>query len=133
MAILTIPKAWRELQPVEGWIMLGAFVFFNPGYIERKTRKQESRMDKKELFLSLTGVVSIVLGAYFTVRSAENILTALGVSEIVGGIFIVGTLCTAPEVFITWQIVGSGRPTSGSTSVTGDKAITMTLGFFPAF
>lgn len=132
VAVLTLPQDWRGLQPLDGWIMLGAFFLFLAQSLWRGRKEgEEVEWKKKQVILAFLGAAALVAGAYFTVRAAENVISAFGISQIIGGIFITGTLSTAPEVFKTWKIVGSGQPTAGSTSVIGDKAITLSLGLVP--
>ncbi|TLS38898.1 sodium:calcium antiporter [Pseudalkalibacillus caeni] len=132
VAVLTIPEDWRGLQPVDGWIILAAFfIYLGQALWRGKGKGEEVDWNKKEIFLALSGVLAVVFGAYFTVRAAEHIIDYIGISLVIGGLFITSTLSTVPEVFKTWKVVSSGQPTAGSTSVIGDKAITMTLGFFP--
>ena len=132
VAILTMPEGWRGLQPVDGWIMLGAFVVFLAQSLWRgRGESEQVEWDKKQIKMASLGAGALIAGAYFTVTAAENIISTLGISQIIGGIFITGALSTAPEAFKTWKVVRSGQPTAGSTSVIGDKAITMSLGFFP--
>lgn len=64
-------------------------------------------------------------------RATENIVAALGISNIIGGLFITGIVAAAPEVFATWSVIRSGQVTAGTTSVIGDNAVTMTVAFFP--
>lgn len=132
VAILTLPEDWRGLQPIDGWIMLGAFLLFIGQSLWRGRKEGETvEWNKKQINMAVLGAVALCAGAYFTVAAAENVIGTLGISQIIGGIFITGTLSTAPEVFKTWKIVGSGQPTAGSTSVIGDKAITLSLGLVP--
>lgn len=132
VAILTLPPGWRGLQPIDGWIMLGVFLVFLAQALWRGRKEgEEVEWSKKQIKLAALGAAALVAGAYFTVTAAENVISAIGISQIIGGIFITGTLSTAPEVFKTWKIVGSGQPTAGSTSVIGDKAITLSLGLVP--
>ena len=132
VAILTLPECWQGLQPIDGWIMLGTFFLFIAQSLWRGRKEGEPvEWNKKQIEMAALGAVGLVAGAYFTVMAAENVISTLGISQIIGGIFITGTLSTAPEVFKTWKIVGSGQPTAGSTSVIGDKAITLSLGLVP--
>lgn len=132
VAILTLPKGWQGLQPIDGWIMLAAFFIFLGQSLWRGRKESEKvEWDKKQIKMSALGAAALIAGAYFTVMAAENIISTLGISQIIGGIFITGALSTAPEAFKTWKVVKSGQPTAGSTSVIGDKAITLSLGFLP--
>ncbi|EYD71469.1 putative membrane protein [Limimaricola hongkongensis DSM 17492] len=73
----------------------------------------------------------MAIGAYFTVFSTEKIVATLGLSKIIGGLFITAPMAALPEVFATWYVARSGQITSGVTSVIGDHAVTMTLAFIP--
>ena len=79
----------------------------------------------------LAGVGALAVGAYFTVFSTERIVSALGIPNIVGGLFITAAVASLPEVFTTWSVARSGQGTSASTSVIGDHVVTMTLAFIP--
>lgn len=132
VAILTIPETWRGLQPVDGWIMLGAYAAFLTHAIIRGRKEGEKvEWTQKKIWLSIAGAIAIAAGAFFIVKATENIVSALGISEIVGGLFITGIMTTAPEVFKTWSVVKGGEVTAGTTSVIADNAITMTVAFFP--
>lgn len=63
--------------------------------------------------------------------STEKIVSAVGLSKIIGGLFIMAPVAALPEVFATWYVARSGQATSGVTSVIGDHAVTMTLAFIP--
>lgn len=131
VAVLTLPEAWRGLQPIDGWIMLGAYAAFLTHAIV-KGRKEGEKVEwtQKKIWLSIAGAFAIAAGAFFIVKATENIVSALGISEIVGGLFITGIMTTAPEVFKTWSVVKGGEVTAGTTSVIADNAVTMTVAFF---
>ena len=132
MALLTLPKAWRGLQPIDGWIMLGAYgAFLIHAIIKGRKEGEKVEWTQKKIWLSIAGVFAIAAGAFFIVKATENIVSVLGISEIVGGLFITGIMTTAPEVFKTWSVVKGGEVTAGTTSVIADNAITMTVAFFP--
>ncbi|PHN01830.1 sodium:calcium antiporter [Flavilitoribacter nigricans] len=132
VAILTIPKAWRGLQPVDGWIMLGAYAaFLARAIIKGREKGEKVEWTQKEIWLSIAGAFAIAAGAFFIVKATENIVSVLSISKIVGGLFITGIMTTAPEVFKTWSVVKGGEVTAGTTSVIADNAITMTVAFFP--
>ena len=132
VAILTLPKPWRGLQPIDGWIMLVAYAaFLTHAIIKGKEKGKKVEWNKKQVWLSIAGALAIAVGAFFIVKATENIVSALNISEIVGGLFITGIMTTAPEIFKTWSVVKGGEVTAGTTSVIADNAVTMTLAFFP--
>ena len=132
VAILTLPKPWRGLQPVDGWIMLAAYAaFLTHAIIKGKEKGKKVEWNKKQVWLSIAGAFAIAVGAFFIVKATENIVSALNISEIVGGLFITGIMTTAPEIFKTWSVVKGGEVTAGTTSVIADNAVTMTVAFFP--
>ena len=132
VALLTVPAAWRGLQPLDSWIMLAAYlVFLGQAVFRGRTEREEVQWSAKEIGLAVAGLLVLSLGAYAAVRATENIVTALGISRIIGGLFITGVLAAAPEIFATWSVVRSGQVTAGTTSVIGDNAVTMTIAFVP--
>ena len=132
VAVLTLPARWRGLQPIDGWIMLGAYVIFLTQALLRGRREGEDvQWSKKEIALAVGGVAALAVGAFFTVRATENLVAAFGISEIIGGLFITATVAALPEVFATWSVTRSGQVTSATTSVIGDHAVTMTVAFLP--
>ncbi|WP_409029544.1 sodium:calcium antiporter [Gracilimonas sediminicola] len=132
VALLTLPEGWRGLQPVDGWIMLGAYAAFLAHAIIRGRKEGEKvSWNKKDIILSVAGAAAIAVGAFFIVKATENIVSALGISQIIGGLFITGTMVTLPEIFKTWSVVKGGEVTAGTTSVIADNAITMSVAFFP--
>lgn len=57
-ALLSVPPAWRGLQPIDGWIMLGAYVVYLIQAIARKrVAGQEVRWHKSEIAIAVLGVV----------------------------------------------------------------------------
>ena len=132
VAILTVPSQWRGLQPVDGWIMLGMYVvYLAQALLRGRKESEEVEWKKKEIWLAVAGLAALGLGAFFTVRATENIVSALGMSQIVGGLFITAPMAALPEIFATWSVAKSGQITSGVTSVIGDHATTLTIAFFP--
>ena len=131
-AILTLPKAWRGLQPIDAWIMLAAYVIYLSNAILRK-RQQSDRVEwnRKEIVTAVIGIILLIFGAYFTVTATEKIVSNLGISQVIGGLFITATLSIVPEVFATWSVASSGQLTAATTSVIADNTATMTLAFFP--
>lgn len=132
VAALTLPAAWRGLQPVDGWIMLAAYaVFLAQAVLRHRGESQKVSWSSRQIALAVTGVLALAAGAYFMVRATEHLVGILGIAPVVAGLFITGTVATAPEVFKTWSVVRSGQTTAGTISVIADNAVTMTVAFLP--
>ena len=126
-AVLTLPAGWRGLQPVDGWILLGAYALYVAQALVRgRAEGEETQWTRKEILLAVGGVVVLGLGAYFTVRSTESIVGALGIQDLVGGLFITAPVAALPETFTVWSVARSGQVTSATTGVIGDQVATMT-------
>ncbi|WP_066377782.1 MULTISPECIES: sodium:calcium antiporter [unclassified Anabaena] len=131
-AILTVPQPWRGLQPIDGWIMLVAyFIYVAQAIMRERQDAQAVRWNKKEISVAVIGVLLLGLGAYLTVTATENIVSLLGISKLIGGLFITSTMSIAPEIFATWSVARSGQVTAATTNVIADNTVTMTLAFFP--
>lgn len=132
VALLTIPAPWRGLQPIDGWIMLAVYlVYLAQAVFRGRQAGQQTRWGKGEIEMAVAGVLALAIGAYFTVTATENIVSAIGISEIIGGLFITAPMAMLPELFATWSIARSGQITAASASAIGDHAVTMTVAFFP--
>ena len=131
-ALLAVPPAWRGLQPIDGWIMLGAyFVYLAQAILRERQSKQNTQWQKSEIAIAVLGVLVLGVGAYFIVTATERIVSILGISQLIGGLFITSTLSILPEIFATWKVAQSGQVTAATTSVIADNTATMTLALFP--
>jgi len=131
-AVLTLPKPWRGLQPLDGWILLVAYLaYLAQALLRGRQAGEKVEWQRKERWMAAAGLGALAIGAYFTVFSTERIVGALGISNIVGGLFITAPVAALPEIFATWYVARSGQVTSAITSVIGDHAVTMTLAFIP--
>lgn len=131
-ALLTVPPAWRGLQPIDGWIMLAAyFIYLAQAILRERQPKQNVRWHKQAQAIAILGVLVLAVAAYLIVTATERIVSILGISELIGGLFITSTLSVLPEIFATWKIAQSGQVTAATTSVIADNSATMTLALFP--
>ena len=129
---LTLPAGWRGLQPLDGAILLAAYlVYLAQALLRGRKEREQVDWSRKEIVLAVGGVAALALGAYFTVRSTENLVSALGIEQIVGGLFITAPMAALPEIFAVWSVTRSGQVTAATTSVIGDHAVTMTVAFLP--
>ncbi|MDT3436895.1 MULTISPECIES: sodium:calcium antiporter [Halobacteriales] len=132
VAVLTLPESGRGLQPIDGWIMGAAYLaYLGQAFFRGRSESEDVQWAKKELGLAGAGLVVLASGAYGIVLSTENIVAALGISRLVGGLFVTAIVTAIPEMFATWSVVRSGQVTAGTTSVIGDNAVTMTVAFVP--
>ena len=131
-ALLTLPPAWQGLQPIDGYIMVGIYGLYLAQAILRK-RQQREPVDwsSREVWVAIAGVLALSFGAYLTVTATENIVSILGISQLIGGLFITSTLSIAPEVFATWSVARSGQVTAATASVIADNTATMSLALVP--
>lgn len=131
-ALLTLPEPWRGLQPIDGWIMLAAYgIYLIRGILHERQQGSQVKWKSEEIQIAVAGIMSLIIGAYFTVTATENLVSLLGISQTIGGLFITATLSIVPEVFATWKVAKSGQITAATTSVIADNTATMTLAFFP--
>lgn len=102
-ALLTLPAPWRGLQPIDGWILLiGYLVYLAQALLRGRKKGEDVEWKRKEKWLAAAGVAALAVGAYFTVFSTEKIVSSIGLSKIIGGLFITAPIAALPEVFATW-------------------------------
>lgn len=132
VAVLTLPIPGRGLQPIDGWVMLGAYVLYLAQALLRG-REESEKVDWKsrEIWMAVAGVGALAVGAFLTVLSTENIVQDLGISRVIGGLFITAPIATLPEIFATRSVARSGQITSAVTSVISDHAASLALAFLP--
>ncbi len=131
-AILIVPPAWQGLQPIDGWIMLLAyFIYLAQAILREKQSGQQVHWQKDQILIALVGVLGLAIAAYFIVTATERLVSLIGISQLIGGLFITSTLSIAPEVFATWSVAKSGQVTAATTSVIADNTATMTIALFP--
>lgn len=132
VAVLTLPASWRGLQPIDSWILLATYILYLGQVVYRgREQSEDVQWSMKEIGLAVGGVAAIIVGAYAAVRGTENIAAAIGIPQIVAGIFITAIVAAAPEAFSTRSAIKGGQVTAGTTTVIGDKANSMSLALVP--
>ncbi len=132
VALLTIPKPWRGLQLMDGVIMIVAyFIYVSYALNYQSQPTQEVAWKLREVIVAIMGTLVLIIGAYFVVTATQKIVSILGISQLIGGLFITSTLSIIPEVFATWSLAKNGQITTATTSVIADNMATFTLALFP--
>lgn len=131
-AAVTVPAPWRGLQPIDGGILLIAYLaYLVQALVRGRERGDKVEWQTKEKWMAAAGVGSLAVGAYFTVLATEKIIDEFGIPGIIGGLFIAAPAAALPEIFATRSVARSGQVTSAVTSVIGDHVVTLTLAFVP--
>ena len=131
-AVLVLPPGWRGLQQIDGWILLGAYaIYLGQAVLRGRQEGKDASWTWKEIGKAAAGVGALAIGAYFTVRSTEGLVSAMGISKVVAGMFITAPMAALPEIFAVWSVTRSGQVTAATTSVMGDHAVTITVAFLP--
>lgn len=87
-----------------GALILAGLIFY---YMALRSEKraphtaQVSKVKYKSLVLLVLSLVVLLLGSHFTVSSASDIASSLGVSSVLIGMLIVGLGTTMPELFFS--------------------------------
>ena len=132
LALLTLPAPWRGLQPLDALVLLlGYAVYLAQAVLRGRQEGEKEEWSREEKVRAVLGIVVLGLGAYFVTRSSESIASALGLSEIVTGLFITATVTALPELFGAWSVARSGQVTAATTSVIGDHAVTLSVALVP--
>jgi cation:H+ antiporter len=132
LALLTLPAPWRGLQPVDAlFLLLGYGAYLTQAVLRGRQKGEKEEWSRKEKVRAAAGIVVLGIGAYFVTRSSENIASALGLSNIVTGLFITATVTALPELFGAWSVARSGQVTAATTSVIGDHAVTLSVALVP--
>lgn len=132
VAVLTLPSPWRGLQPLDGWVMLGAYlVYAGQAILRGRGEGEEVQWPMRRLLLALGGAAVLAGAAYAIVVATERLVDALGIPPVVGGLFITAPMSVVPEAFATWMVVRAGQQTTAGTGMIADNAVTLTLAFAP--
>jgi cation:H+ antiporter len=132
LAILTLPREWRGLQPIDGWILLAAYGgFLAQALFRERTERESLSWERSEILWTVAGFLVLCAGAYAAIWATENIAKAMGLSEVIGGLFIAAPIASLPEVFEAWSLVRTHQLKSAIMTAIGDHAVTLTLAFLP--
>lgn len=134
VVLLSLPAPLRGFQPVDAVVLTATYaVYLGQDLLRGRDPTDAESVDWSagEFASAALGLVTVLAAAAVIVQSTERLVAALGVSPLVGGLFLTAPLGLAPEAFGTWRVVESGEVTAGSVDVVTDAAVTMTLALVP--
>jgi cation:H+ antiporter len=131
LAGLTLPPAWSGLQPIDGVILAGAFAAYLV-YVLRQARPEKREPSAPcDYRHALIGLPAIAAGALASVIAARRLTDAWGISDLVGGLFIIGLLCALPESFAAWRLARERKATTAVSGAVADGIVSLTLALLP--
>jgi cation:H+ antiporter len=131
LGALTLPAPMAGLQPIDGVILLAAFGLYFGHALFRKPWTDKGTVPPGAVRRALIGLPAIALGALASVMGAQKVGAALGISDLVTGLFVIGFLCALPEAYSAWRFTREGRPTVAISTATGDGIVSLTIALVP--
>lgn len=131
LALLTVPPRWEGLQPVDG-LVLGGFwlVYFGRAMLQPR-RPGGDPMPPRAWRRLLLAAPAIAVGALLSVTGAQRFGGAMGVPDLVSGLFFIGLLCALPESLAAWKLGREGQSTFAVSGAMGDGVVSLTLALIP--
>lgn len=133
LAVLTLPPAWSGLQPIDGVILLAAWGTFFGRAVWRKAWRTPgpAAAPLAARHALLLGLPAVALGALASVYAAQKVGSALGWSDLVVGLFIIGLLCALPESYSAFRFAREGKPTLAVSGATADGIVSLSIALLP--
>ena len=131
---LTLPAGWRGLQPIDGAVLIVAYLaFLVQAALRASGGESDTDVDwsRRELRLAAVGLLGLAFAAYAIVTATEHLVQVFGISRLLGGLFVTAPIALAPEAFGTWHVIRSGQVATGAIDVITDGAVTLTLAMVP--
>ena len=131
LAVLTVPPPWSGLQPIDGVLLAGAFLVYFAHALRQGRERDPCPLPKGEVAGAAAGLVVIAGGAVLSVIAVQHIDEALGIPDLVGGLYIIGLLCALPESFAAWRLSREGKTTTAVSGAVADGIVSLTLALLP--
>ncbi len=131
LAALTLPPGWRGLQPVDGLVLALACAAYLVRALAARAERDPCPAPGRRMLAALPGLLAIAAGALVAVLASRRVNDALGLSDLVGGLFITGLLCALPESFSAWRLSRRGRATAAVSAAMADGVFSLTLAMLP--
>lgn len=130
LALLTLPRPLAGLQWIDGLVLLVAFgIYIARALLQKRWRRQGAVPGGMKTVL--LGVPAIGLGAVAATLGAQKVGAALGIPDIVTGLFVIGLLCALPESYSAWRFTRDDKPTIAVAAVMSDGIVSLTLALQP--
>jgi cation:H+ antiporter len=131
LATLTLPPRWSGLQPVDGLLLLAAFAAYLFYALRKKrTGDPDPGVACRARHVAL-GVPAIAAGALVAVYASRRVVDGLGISDLVGGLFVIGLLCALPESFAAWRLSRQRKMTTAVAAAASDGIASLTVALVP--
>lgn len=131
LAALTLPPGWQGLHPLDGVILALVCAAYMVRALKAPGERVPCEAPGRKTLAALPGLLAIAVGALVAVLASRQLNQALGLSDLVGGLFITGFLCALPESFSAWRLSKSGRATSAVSAAVADGIYSLTLAMVP--
>jgi cation:H+ antiporter len=133
LAALTLPPWWAGLQPIDGIILVAAWLAFFLRAIWQKPWAEQrggfrNHAVRNTLVLRLP---CVAMGALASVIAAQKLGAWLGWSDLIVGLFVIGLLCALPEAYSAMRFAREGKPTVAISAATGDGIVSLTIALLP--
>jgi cation:H+ antiporter len=131
LGALTLPPPWAGLQPVDAVILLAAFAAYALQALSRHQRGERVPGQPRGRLHLLLALPLIGAGAVASVWGGQQIGRALGLPDLVTGLFVIGFLCALPESVSAWRFARAGHTTFGVSAACADGVVSLTLALIP--
>jgi cation:H+ antiporter len=131
LAALTLPPPISGLQWVDGVVVLVAFGLYFSRALLRKPPRNRGSVPSGLAKPALLGMPAIALGGVASTIGAQKVGAALGIPDIVTGLFVIGFLCVLPESYSAWRFTRNDKPTIAVAAVMSDGIVSLTVALLP--
>jgi cation:H+ antiporter len=130
LAALTLPRPIAGLQWIDGLVLAGAFAVYIARALLQKRWRNPGRLPSGTR-AALLGLPAIGAGAVGATMGAQKVGAAMGIPDIVTGLFVIGLLCALPESYSAWRFTRNDKPTVAIAAVMSDGIVSLTLALQP--
>lgn len=130
LAALTLTPGAEGLQPLDAVALAVAWLAFLAMALRRRETPRGSA-PAPGFAAAWLGLPAVALGALAAVMAARHLGEALGVPDLVTGLFGIGLLCALPESLSAWTLTRQGRSTTAVATAMSDGIVSLTVALVP--